>query len=94
MDIHEGSEGRTSESGHTPFLFERMFSEGILDPLEEVEVPSSPLSCEGLASQKMPLNVAKLMDFMSSEIRTTIISKLYGDPELFLALRAFLNGEL
>ncbi|MCO5602784.1 hypothetical protein L7F22_056922 [Adiantum nelumboides] len=34
------------------------------------------------------------MYFMASEVRTTIMSKLYGDHELFLALRAFLNGEL
>ena len=78
--IQEESEGRTSESGHTPFLLDRMFSEGRPDPIEEVEIPPSPFSCQEPASQTGPLNVAKLMDFMSSEIRTTIMSKLYGDP--------------
>ncbi|RYA73452.1 hypothetical protein DD595_24980, partial [Enterobacter cloacae complex sp. 4DZ3-17B2] len=92
--IQEGSEDRTSESEHTPFLLERMFNEGIPDPIEEYEIPSSPVPSQGPTPCKTPMNVAKLVDFMSSEVRTTIIAKLYGDPELFLALRAFLNGEL
>lgn len=92
--IREESEGKTSESECTPFLLDRMFSEGIPDPIEEEGISSIPVPCQEPKSQTTPLNVAKLMDFMSSEIRTTIISKLYGDPELFLTLRAFLNGDL
>ncbi|RYA37826.1 hypothetical protein DD606_26180 [Enterobacter cloacae complex sp. GF14B] len=69
-----------------------MFTEGLLDPIEEMEIPSSPR--QGTEAQKVPLNMSKFMDFMSSKVRTTIMSKLYKDPELVSALRAFLNGEL
>ncbi|MCO5605258.1 hypothetical protein L7F22_059438 [Adiantum nelumboides] len=92
--IQEKSEVKASESWHTPFLFERMFIEDLPKPIEEMQSPSSPNPRRETNDQKEPLNIAKLMDFMASEVRTTIMSKLFGDPELFLALRAFLNGEL
>ncbi|MCO5600115.1 hypothetical protein L7F22_054223 [Adiantum nelumboides] len=92
--IQEESEVKTSESGHTPFLFEKMFIEDLLEPIEEMQIPSSPNPYRETNDQREPLNIAKLMDFMASEVRTTIMSKLYGDPEMFLALRAFLNEEL
>ncbi|RYA44992.1 hypothetical protein DD606_25070 [Enterobacter cloacae complex sp. GF14B] len=90
--IQEESDLKSWESGRTHFLLERMFIEGLPDPIKEMEIPSSPR--QGAEAQKVPLNIAKLMDFMASEVRTTIMSKLYKDPEIVSALRAFLNGEL
>ncbi|MCO5568961.1 hypothetical protein L7F22_022664 [Adiantum nelumboides] len=92
--IQEESEVKTSESGHTPFLFEKMFTEDLLEPIEEMQIPSSPNPYRENNDRREPLNIAKLMDFMASKVRTTIMSKLYGNPELFRALRAFPNGEL
>ncbi|RXY03332.1 hypothetical protein DD576_29605 [Klebsiella pneumoniae] len=48
--IQEESDLKSWESGRTHFLMERMFTEGLPDPIEEMEIPSSPR--QGTQGQK------------------------------------------
>ncbi|MCO5546584.1 hypothetical protein L7F22_000013 [Adiantum nelumboides] len=62
----EESEDKTSKSGHTPLLLERMFCEGIPDLIKEGEIPTSPIPSQVPTPHKMPLNIFKLVDFSSN----------------------------